>query len=82
MTTCEIDNNIYFVADGSAAGKDLTELKSYGFDLKSLTTNPFLADYQNGDFRLTPESPAHDLGIVSVDVRYAGLLNTRGDLNE
>jgi hypothetical protein len=87
MSTCDIDYNIYFdaeadadavadaVADRTPIGSDLAELAAQGHNLHSLYSDPLLKDPENGDFSLRENSPAHDLGIVSVDVNDAGLLS-------
>lgn len=55
-------------------GDDLAMLRRMGHDARSLMADPLLVDWQNGDFRLRPDSPAHALGIVSLDVRLCGLI--------
>lgn len=70
----ETDYNIYFCADD----RDLDELmlkkqRGDGVDENSLAVDPLFVDPENGDFRLLPGSPAHGMGIVSIDVSEMGL---------
>jgi hypothetical protein len=74
MTTCDIEDNVYFNVDGSPTGTDLAELARQGHNLHSIEGDPMLTDPENGDFRLKEGSPARTLGICSFDVRSAGLL--------
>jgi hypothetical protein len=71
---CSVDNNLYF--NGKA--KDFKEiplkgLRSQGHEKNGLYADPMFVDWENGDFRLKPESPARKMGIKSIDVREAGL---------
>jgi hypothetical protein len=71
---CSVDNNLYF--NGKA--KDYKEiplkgLRSQGHEENGLYADPMFVDWENGDFRLKPESPARKMGIKSIDVSEAGL---------
>lgn len=44
-----------------------------GLDGNSISGNPGFKDPNAGDFRLRPESPAHALGILSIDVGETGI---------
>jgi hypothetical protein len=69
-----IDRNIYFNAYApNAPGRDFTALRAQGLEANSLLADPGLVDWRNGDYRLRSDSPAHQLGIKSLDVRGWGL---------
>jgi hypothetical protein len=76
MSTCDIDYNIYFNVNGSPTGDDIAELSKQGHNTHSFEGDPLLEDPEKGDFRLRPNSPAKELGIVSIDAGEAGLLNS------
>nr|HML47090.1 hypothetical protein [Clostridia bacterium] len=61
-----------WVDPGARPGDDLAMLRRMGHDTRSLACDPQLMDWENGDFRLRPDSPAHALGIASIDVRLCG----------
>lgn len=64
VETIEIDRNIYFnVSDPKAADKYLEWAREKGREKKSIQENPLFLDVENGDFRLSPDSPALKLGF-------------------
>ncbi len=78
----ESDYNLFFTADGSlataegpAAGPFERWLKHANgrFDAHSLIADPGLVDLAKRDFRLRPDSPAHQIGIVPLDVTKTGV---------
>ncbi len=71
---CTVDQNLYFNAEAPGS-KDipLSGLRAEGHDRNGLYADPMFVDWENGDFRLKPESPALKMGIKSIDVRDAGL---------
>ena len=69
----DVDHNIYFSTGSDAASAHLAALQQRGLDLASAAVDPGFVDWQNGDFRLAPGSPALAMGIQSVDIREAGL---------
>jgi len=77
----EADNNIFFNSENkytieSGAVYTLDELREYknlGLDKHSLTTNPMFVDYENNDFRLRYDSPAHELGTSDLSIRDMGV---------
>lgn len=78
LGVAEIDHNIYYRVDAAPPapmGPDLAALRALGHDQNSILADPLLMDWENGDYRLRPDSPAHALGIHSLDVRQAGLLH-------
>jgi hypothetical protein len=72
LSTSSIDDNVYHVA-GSA--EDRVELRRFGHDTRSIDDDPLFVDAARDDYRLQADSPARALGIVSVDVSRAGLLD-------
>jgi len=50
------------------------EFEGAGFDQHSLVADPGFVDSANHDYRLRPDSPAHSLGIESIDTSGCGLL--------
>lgn len=69
-----IDNNLYFSPSGEVKEKeDLVRFRNLGADQHSLHEDPLFVDLEGGDYRLSPDSPALDIGIESVDVSAAGL---------
>ena len=44
-----------------------------GYDVKSTVADPMFVDAENDDFRLRPESPALELGIVPIDMGRIGI---------
>lgn len=74
LELCDIDYNIYY--DRNAPDKGESSLKHYqsrGADANGMVADPLFEDIENGDFRLKKDSPAHALGIKSVDVSTIGL---------
>lgn len=78
----ESDHNLFFSADGSLAteggpASGLFELwlkfENGRFDAHSLIADPGFIDLAKRDFRLQPDSPAHKLGIVPLDVTKTGV---------
>ncbi len=68
-----IDKNIYFNADAPDEALILEKMHSLGHDQNSAYVDPLFEDWENGDFRLKPNSPALKMGIKSIDVSEAGL---------
>jgi hypothetical protein len=71
---CTVDNNLYF--NGHAPDDHdwpLKGLQAQGHEKHGSYADPMFVDWENGDFRLRPESPARKMGIKSIDVREAGL---------
>ncbi|WP_282136704.1 right-handed parallel beta-helix repeat-containing protein [Seonamhaeicola maritimus] len=68
-----IDKNIYFNTEAPDKPSVLTKLRSYGHDTNGAYLDPLFEDWENGDFRLKPNSPALKMGIKSIDVSEAGL---------
>ena len=53
--------------------EDLNVLKDIGHDVSSTYgVDPLLVDPEHDDFRLSDDSPAHKLGILSLDIRQTG----------
>lgn len=72
----KLDSNIYWRADGKPVtfpgNLTLEQWQAKGQDKNSLVTNPLFVNIEKNDFRLTPGSPAHKLGIQPIDVSTAG----------
>ncbi|MDO6597945.1 right-handed parallel beta-helix repeat-containing protein [Oceanihabitans sp. 2_MG-2023] len=70
----DTDYNIYFNKVNSEMGKALIEKnQKNGIDLNSSAEDPLFVDPENGDFRLKPDSPALEMGIVPLDLSKVGL---------
>ena len=75
----QCDYNIYFQTDGKelkvTGVKDdsFAQWQEMGFDTHSLVTDPMFVDFQNGDYRLKPNSPARALGFQPIDTSRIGL---------
>jgi len=70
----DTDYNIYYCAVDPALGRTmLAKQQSDGVDTHSLAVDPLFVDPGNGDFRLTPNSPALDMGFVRFDLSKVGL---------
>lgn len=71
----DTDHNLYHCAgDPKVSQTALTKNQKEGVDTHSLNTAPLFVDPSKGDFRLHPDSPAHKLGIKSIDLSKIGLL--------
>jgi len=69
------DYNIYFDIKNTAlsfTGLSFEQWRSYGLDIHSLIADPKFINAEQGDFRLSPDSPAISLGFVPFDFREAG----------
>jgi len=60
--------------DAGRQSQNLAEIRKAGVALTDIYADPLFVDWERGDFRLRPESPALKLGIKSIDVREAGLI--------
>jgi hypothetical protein len=70
----EIDRNLYFnVGAPREPARVLERLRAVGYEKNGAYTDPGFVDWEKGDFRLRPDSPAFAMGIKSLDVREAGL---------
>ncbi|MEP2775911.1 MAG: right-handed parallel beta-helix repeat-containing protein [Luteolibacter sp.] len=71
----DADHNIYFsTVDLAMAENFLEKQQKDGVDQHSLATDPLFVDPENGDFSFQPDSPAHKLGIVPIDLSKIGLI--------
>ena len=74
MENTTIDGNIYFVQGASEEDAEvLAKLRALGYAENSIYADPLLEDWDNEDFRLKTDSPAHAMGIKSLDIREMGL---------
>lgn len=69
----EVDNNLYYNTGQENSTIPLNGLRDEGHDMNGMYADPMFIDWENGDFRLKPESPALKMGIKSIDVREAGI---------
>jgi hypothetical protein len=69
----EVDHNIYFSANAPEADGVISELQKVGHEKNGAYTDPQFVDWENGDFRLSPDSPALKMGIRSIDLSNVGL---------
>ncbi len=69
-----VDNNLYWCNETpGVAKKQLKALQAVGHDLYSIATDPQFADIGNGDFSLSADSPARQVGFVPIDTASIGL---------
>lgn len=69
----DTDFNLYYSKSERALVKaHLKKSQGEGIDVHSLSADPLFVDLSSGDFRLLPESPARDLGILSLDASEMG----------
>mgnify|MGYP003126755493 CR=1 FL=1 len=70
----DTDYNIYFCAAEPAMSDEMlaTQRRS-GVDAHSVAIDPLFVDARKGDFRLRPDSPALQMGIVPIDISLIGL---------
>ena len=74
MSKGNVDHNLYYNLEApNSIDVTLEGLREVGHGKNGLYADPMFVDWKNGDFRLKPESPAHKMGIKSIDVREAGL---------
>ena len=80
-----MDRNLYYNAVGAAqfqVDDDLLSLEEWKtcaknknhYDAQSILADPLFVDAANHDYRLAANSPARDLGIVSIETEAIGLL--------
>jgi hypothetical protein len=69
------DHNLYWCPNDPAWGQRyLDEEKALGVENESICADPEFVDFENGDLRLKPESPAWKLGFQPIDFASIGLL--------
>ncbi len=71
----QVDYNlIYFRDDPNKGNAVIEESREMGYETHSVCADPLFVDIDNGDFRLTADSPAiTKLGFVPIDVSRMGL---------
>jgi hypothetical protein len=55
------------------AGMDLPAWQKLGYDQHSVIADPLFMDAENNDYRLQPDSPAHEIGFKPFDFSKAGV---------
>jgi len=75
MESGETDGNICFCAEAPSleSAEVLVELRKRGYEKKGAYADPLFVDWENGDFRLRPDSPALKMGIKWIDLSGVGL---------
>ena len=74
METGEIDRNIYYQLDEpEGPATTLEKVREVGYEKNGAYADPLFEDWENGDFRLKPDSPALKMGIKSIDMSKIGL---------
>jgi len=64
LRDCKVDRNLYFCPQDSRwARTHLREQCEHGAECHSRVADPQFVDPDHGDFRLLPNSPAHELGF-------------------
>jgi len=76
IAKCKVGGNVLYDkgVDAGRQSQNLAEIRKAGVALTDIYADPLFVDWERGDFRLRPESPALKLGIKSIDVREAGLI--------
>ena len=76
------DENLFFHPNGGDYavyefdGKErwpLEKWRKMGFDKSSIIADPLFEDPANDDYRLRPESPAHELGFQPINIDRIGI---------
>ncbi len=75
LRDCRVDRNLYFnSADPQWAEAHLEQERRYGIETRSRNADPCFVDPEADDYRLRPESPAHQMGFVPVRLDLIGRL--------
>ena len=72
----KMDGNLYYSppSDGEQEPEDpLAKLRKDGYEINGAYADPLFVDWEAGDFRLRPDSPALKMGIKSIDLSEVGL---------
>lgn len=74
LRDCDVDGNLYWnVADAEKAAEHLRESQRQGMEQESKVADPLFVAPGRNDYRLCPESPAHELGVRPGDPAEAGI---------
>ena len=74
LSECQANHNLYYCFEDPEWGrKHLEREQRLGVEKESVSFDPLFADFENGDLRLRPESPALKLGFKPVDMSEIGL---------
>ncbi len=74
LRDCQANHNLYYCFEDAAWGrKHLERERAFGVERDSLAADPLFVDFENGDLRLKPESPALKLGFKPTDLSTIGL---------
>jgi hypothetical protein len=70
----EFDYNLYFSSSLIQAADDpFAKMRKDGYEQNGAVADPLFVDWEAGDFRLQPDSPALKMGIQSIDLSEVGL---------
>lgn len=73
LRDCQAEDNLYWcVKDPSHAENHLETERQHCVELHSRAQDPLFKDPQAGDFRLRPDSPAHEMGIQLPEIDRTG----------
>jgi hypothetical protein len=74
LRECQADYNLYYCFADSAWGrKHLQAEQEFGVEMHSLSTDPLFDNFDQGDLRLKPDSPALKLGFEQIEISKIGL---------
>ncbi|HTJ79097.1 MAG TPA: right-handed parallel beta-helix repeat-containing protein [Rariglobus sp.] len=76
----KLGHNVYYNTHGQPvdfSGKTLSELQQAGQDEGSMSVDPLFRNPTDGDFTLSPKSPALKLGFVPLEPETAGVYGDR-----
>ena len=67
-------DNLHFCrADPAWSRRHLEQEQPFGVETHSLAADPEFANFDNGDLRLKPGSPAGKTGFEAIDISHIGL---------
>lgn len=81
----ESDWNLFFPPPGASCRiedqsnpddgiiQTMDQWKALGYDVHSLIADPRIIDRSRDDFRLSPQSPALQLGFIPIDLQQIGI---------
>jgi hypothetical protein len=73
LRDCDADCNLYWCTDDpDRAHEHLREERRYGIETHSAVADPLFVDTAAGDYRLRPDSPAHELGFERMPIEKIG----------
>jgi hypothetical protein len=74
LRECQADYNLYYCMEDPAWGrKHLEKEKPFGVETHSVSADPLFVNFEKGDLRLKPQSPALKLGFQPIEISEIGL---------